>query len=199
MIGGTDTTAVTIEWAMTHLLNHPQVLNKVRIEIDNHVGTDRLVNETDLPNLKYLQSIISETFRLSPAAPMLIPHQSADDTKIGGFDIPRGTILLVNAWAVHRDPLVWADDPGSFRPERFEGIEVKPWELLPFGMGRRTCPGAGLAQRVIALAVGTLVQCFEWEIVSQDTDIAEGSGLTLAKDEPLTARCKARDIAYAVL
>ncbi|XP_055806421.1 cytochrome P450 81Q32-like [Solanum dulcamara] len=199
VIGGTDTTAVTIEWAMTHLLNHPQVLNKVRIEIDNHVGTDRLVNETDLPNLKYLQSIISETFRLSPAAPLLIPHQSADDTKIGGFDIPRGTILLVNAWAVHRDPLVWADDPGSFRPERFEGIEVKPWELLPFGMGRRTCPGAGLAQRVIALAVGTLVQCFEWEIVSQDTDIAEGSGLTLAKAEPLTARCKARDIAYAVL
>ncbi|KAK6796772.1 hypothetical protein RDI58_004473 [Solanum bulbocastanum] len=177
VIGGTDTTAVTIEWAMTHLLNHPQVLNKVRIEIDTHVGFDRLVNESDLPNLKYLQSIISETFRLSPAAPMLIPHQSADDTKIGGFDVPRGTILLVNAWAVHRDPLVWADDPGSFRPERFEGIKVKPWELLPFGMGRRTCPGAGLAQRVIALAVGTLVQCFEWEIVSKDSDIAEGSAI----------------------
>ncbi|KAH0695604.1 hypothetical protein KY284_015658 [Solanum tuberosum] len=199
VIGGTDTTAVTIEWAMTHLLNHPQVLYKVRTEIDKHVGFDRLVNETDLPNLKYLQRIISETFRLSPAAPMLIPHQSADDTKIGGFDVPRGTILLVNAWAVHRDPLVWADDPASFRPERFEGIDVKPWELLPFGMGRRTCPGAGLAQRVIALTVGTLVQCFEWEIVSKDSDIAEGSGLTLAKAEPLTAKCKARDIAYALL
>ncbi|XP_015064767.1 cytochrome P450 81D11-like [Solanum pennellii] len=199
VIGGTDTTAVTIEWAMTHLLNNPKVLNKVKIEIDNHVGYDRLVNESDLPNLKYLQSIISETFRLSPAAPMLIPHQSSDDTKIGGFDVPRGTILLVNAWAVHRDPFVWADDPGSFRPERFEGIDVKPWELLPFGMGRRICPGAGLAQRVIALTVGSLVQCFEWEIVSKDSDIAEGSGLTLAKAEPLAAKCKARDIAYALL
>ncbi|KAG5621342.1 hypothetical protein H5410_006560 [Solanum commersonii] len=185
VIGGTDTTAVTIEWAMTHLLNHPQVLYKVRTEIDKHVGFDRLY--------------YFETFRLSPAAPMLIPHQSADDTKIGGFDVPRGTILLVNAWAVHRDPLVWADDPASFRPERFEGIDVKPWELLPFGMGRRTCPGAGLAQRVIALTVGTLVQCFEWEIVSKDSGIAEGSGLTLAKAEPLTAKCKARDIAYALL
>ncbi|KAF3636168.1 hypothetical protein FXO37_25583 [Capsicum annuum] len=120
VIGGTDTTAVTIEWAMTLLLNHPEVLNKARIEINNHVGSDRLVNEADLPNLRYLQSIISETFRICPAAPMLIPHQSAHDTKIGGFDIPSGTIILVNAWAVHRDPSVW-DDPGSFKTERFEG------------------------------------------------------------------------------
>ncbi|KAM3250431.1 hypothetical protein P3L10_004500 [Capsicum annuum] len=120
VIGGTDTTAVTIEWAMTLLLNHPEVLNKARIEINNHVGSDRLVNEADLPNLRYLQSIISETFRIRPAAPMLIPHQSAHDTKIGGFDIPSGTIILVNAWAVHRDPSIW-DDPGSFKPERFEG------------------------------------------------------------------------------
>ncbi|KAM3342774.1 hypothetical protein P3S68_027740 [Capsicum galapagoense] len=198
VIGGTDTTAVTIEWAMTLLLNHPEVLNKARIEINNHVGSDRLVNEADLPNLRYLQSIISETFRIRPAAPMLIPHQSAHDTKIGSFDIPSGTIVLVNAWAVHRDPSVW-DDPGSFKPERFEGIDVKSWELLPFGMGRRACPGAGLAQRVIGLAIGTLVQCFEWQKVGQEMDLIEGSGLTLAKFEPLTAKCKARDIAYTVL
>ncbi|PHT89483.1 Cytochrome 81E8 [Capsicum annuum] len=191
VIGGTDTTAVTIEWAMAFLLNHPKVLNKARIEINNHVGGDRLVNEADLPNLKYLQCIISETFRLCPAAPMLIPHQSAEDTAIGGFDIPRGTILLVNAWAVHRDPLVWAD-PESFRPERFEGIEVKPWELLPFGMGRRACPGAGLAQCVIGLALGALIQCFEWQRVGQEVDLTEGNGLTHAKAEPLTARCMAR-------
>ncbi|MCD7463450.1 hypothetical protein HAX54_050603 [Datura stramonium] len=193
--GGTDTTSVTIEWAMTLLLNHPQVLNKARVELDNHVGSGRLVNEADLPKLKYLLNIIGETFRLCPAAPMLVPHESSDDTKIGGFDIPRDTILLANAWAIHRNPLVW-DDPESFKPERFEGSEVKPWKLLPFGIGRRACPGAGLSQRVIALALGTLIQCFEWQRVSQEEiNLAEGTGLSMAKAEPLVARCKARDIA----
>ncbi|XP_059294562.1 cytochrome P450 81Q32-like [Lycium ferocissimum] len=197
--GGTDTTSVTIEWAMTLLLNHPEVLNKAKTELDNHVGSDHLVDEADLPKLKYLQSIISETFRLCPVAPMLVPHESSDVTKVGGFDIPRGTILLVNAWAIHRDPLVWAD-PESFKPERFEGIEVKPWILLPFGIGRRSCPGAGLAQHVIALALGTLIQCFEWQRVSQEEiNLAEGKGLSMAKAEPLIARCKAHDIAYKVL
>ncbi|PHU08876.1 Cytochrome 81F1 [Capsicum chinense] len=157
------------------------------------------MNEADLPKLKYLQNIISETFRLCPAAPMLVPHESSNDTKIGGFDISYGTILLVNAWAIHRDPL-GLDDPESFKPERFEGSEVKPWKLLPFGIGRRVCPGAGLAQRVIALTLGTLIQCFEWQRDSQEEiNLAEGTGLTMAKAEPLKAKCKASDIAYKAL
>ncbi|KAH0718663.1 hypothetical protein KY285_014694 [Solanum tuberosum] len=132
----------------------PEVLEKARTEIDNHVGKDRLVDEADLPKLKYLQSIISETLRLFPAAPMLLPHESSEDCKVAGFHIPRGTMLLVNAWAIHRDPLHW-EDPDSFKLERFEGVEVESWKLLPFGMGRRACPGSGLAQRVVGLALGT--------------------------------------------
>ncbi|MCD9638722.1 hypothetical protein HAX54_022860 [Datura stramonium] len=196
---GTDTSSVTIEWAMSLLLNHPEVLEKARIEIDNHVGKDRLVDEADLPKLKYLQCIISETLRLFPAAPMLVPHESSDDCKVAGFHVPRGTMLLVNAWAIHRDPLLW-EDPKNFKPERFEGAEVESWKLLPFGMGRRACPGSGLAQRVVGLALGTLVQCFEWKRVSDEkVDLTEGKGLTMPKAEPLIARCKARDIVHKVL
>ncbi|KAG5623870.1 hypothetical protein H5410_009088 [Solanum commersonii] len=191
---GTDTSSVTTEWAMSLLLNHPEVLEKARTEIDNHVDKDRLVDEADLPKLKYLQSIISETLQLFPAAPMLLPHESSEDCKVAGFHIPRGTVLLVNAWAIHRDPLLW-EDPDSFKPERFEGVEVESWKLLPFGMGRRACPGSGLAQRVVGLALGTLVQCFEWKRVSDErVDLTEGKGLTMLKAEPLMARCKAREI-----
>ncbi|XP_059293550.1 cytochrome P450 81Q32-like [Lycium ferocissimum] len=196
---GTETSSVTIEWAMSLLLNHPDVLEKARTEIDNHVGEDRLVDEADLPKLKYLQSIISETLRLFPAAPLLVPHESSDDCKVTGFHVPRGTMLLVNAWAIHRDPLLW-EDPESFKPERFEGVEVESSKLFPFGMGRRACPGYGLAQRVVGLTLGTLVQCFEWKRISDEkVDLTEGKGLTMPKAEPLMARCKARVIVHKVL
>ncbi|XP_009630633.1 cytochrome P450 81Q32-like [Nicotiana tomentosiformis] len=196
---GTETSSVTIEWAMSLLLNHPEVLEKAKAEIDDHVGKDRLVDEADLPKLKYLQSIISETLRLYPAGPMLVPHESSDDCTIAGLHIPRGTMLLVNAWAIHRDPLLW-EDPESFKPERFEGVQVESWKLLPFGMGRRACPGSGLAQRVVGLALATLVQCFEWKRVSEEmVDLTEGKGLTMPKAEPLMARCEARDILHKVV
>ncbi|XP_016459371.1 cytochrome P450 81Q32-like [Nicotiana tabacum] len=196
---GTETSSVTIEWAMSLLLNHPEVLEKAKAEIDDHVGKDRLVDEADLPKLKYLQSIISETLRLYPAGPMLVPHESSDDCTIAGLHIPRGTMLLVNAWAIHRDPLLW-EDPESFKPERFEGVQVESWKLLPFGMGRRACPGSGLAQRVVGLALASLVQCFEWKRVSEEVvDLTEGKGLTMPKAEPLMARCEARDILHKVV
>ncbi|XP_027171565.1 cytochrome P450 81D1-like [Coffea eugenioides] len=119
LTAGTDTSSVTIEWALSLLLNHPEVLEKARAELDAQVGTDRLIDEHDLSNLSYLHNIILETLRLYPAAPMLLPHESSVDCKIGGYNIPRGTNLLVNGWAVHKDPNVW-DDPTSFKPERFK-------------------------------------------------------------------------------
>ncbi|KAK3019704.1 hypothetical protein RJ639_003938 [Escallonia herrerae] len=126
LLAGTDTSAVTIEWAMSLLLNHPKVLAKARDELDNQVGHNRLADEPDLPKLHYLHSILNETFRLFPEAPLLVPHESSDDSMVGGFDVPRGTMLLVNAWALHRDPKIW-DDPTTFRPERL----VKPISLYP--------------------------------------------------------------------
>ena len=199
IFAGTDTTATTIEWAMSLLLNHPDVLKKARAELDTHVGKDRLTEESDFPKLQYLRSIISETLRLFPATPLLMPHISSDNCQIGGFDIPRGTILLVNAWAIHRDPKSWKDAT-SFKPERFENGESEAYKLLPFGFGRRACPGAGLANRVIGLTLGLLIQCYEWERVSEkEVDMAEGKGVTMPKLEPLEAMCKARAIIRKVL
>ncbi|KAI8018927.1 Cytochrome P450 81Q32 [Camellia lanceoleosa] len=199
ILAGTDTSAVTMEWVMSLLMNHPKVLKKARAELDTHVGQDRLVDESDLSNLHYLQDIIFETFRLFPPAPLLVPHMSSEDCTIGGFEVPRDTILLVNAWAIHRNPQVW-DNPTSFKPERFKGEEVEGYKLMPFGMGRRACPGVGLAQRVVSLGLGSLIQCFEWKRVSEKTiDLTEGKGLTMPKLEPLEAMCKPRNIMNKVL
>ncbi|CAN0922452.1 Cytochrome P450 81Q32, partial [Linum grandiflorum] len=114
---GTDTSAATMEWAMSLLLNNPDILNKARAELDHVVGNNRLIDESDYSKLPYLQSIISETLRLYPVAPLLVPHNSSEDCIIGGYHIPKGTMLMVNAWAIHRDPNVW-EDPTIFRPER---------------------------------------------------------------------------------
>ncbi|KAF5961920.1 hypothetical protein HYC85_003129 [Camellia sinensis] len=199
ILGGTNTSAVTMEWALSLLVNHPEVLKKARVEVDTHVGQERLIDEPDLSKLHYLQAIIYETYRLFPAAPLLLPHVSSDDCIIEGFNVPRDTILLVNAWAIHRDPKVW-DDPTSFKPERFEGGEIEGHKLLPFGLGRRACPAVGMAQRVLGLTLGSLIQCFEWEKVSGETiDLTEGNGLTTPKVEPLEAMCKVRNIMSKVL
>ncbi|KAL0350543.1 UNVERIFIED_CONTAM: cytochrome [Sesamum radiatum] len=199
IIAGTDTSTVTIEWAMSLLLNHPHVLQKAKLELDSQVGHHRLVDEQDLPNLHYLQNIISETFRLFPAGPLVVPRESSADCRVGGYDIPRGTILLVNAWAIHRDPEVWSE-PMSFKPERFDGKEVETQKLMPFGMGRRACPGAGLGQRMVGLVLASLIQCFEWERVSsEEVDLAEGVGLTMPKLKPLEAVCRPRQVMLKVL
>ncbi|KAI9089059.1 hypothetical protein K1719_029338 [Acacia pycnantha] len=199
IIAGTDTSAITLEWAMSYLLNHPEVLEKARIELEVEVGGERLVEEADVAKLSYLKSIIGETLRLSPAAPMLIPHVASEDCSVGGYDVPRGTMLLVNAWAIHRDPDVWAD-PLSFKPERFENEEGEARKLLAFGMGRRACPGAGLAQRTVSLTLATLIQCFDWKRVNDlKIDMTEKGGTLMPKAIPLNAQCKARPILTKIL
>ncbi|KAK2657562.1 hypothetical protein Ddye_010614 [Dipteronia dyeriana] len=199
LLAGTDTSAITLEWAMTNLVNNPEVLEKAKAELDDQVGHERLINESDVFKLQYLQSIISETLRLCPAAPVLVPHMSSDDCTVGGYDVPRDTILLVNAWAIHRDPKLW-DEPDSFKPERFETEERESRKLMPFGLGRRSCPGSGLAQRVVGLALGSLIQCFEWERVGDEkVDMSEGKGTTMPKADPLELLCKARPITNSEL
>nr|QNS29982.1 cytochrome P450 [Nothapodytes nimmoniana] len=190
----TDTSSSTMEWAFSLLLDNPQVLKKAQIEIDNHVGDQRLIDESDLAKLSYLSCIINETFRMHPAAPLLIPHQSSKECTVGGFRIPRGTMLVVNVWAIHNDHKVWRD-PDKFMPERFEGLEGARdgFRLMPFGAGRRKCPGEGLAVRLIGLVLGSLIQCFDWEKVSNEIiNMAEGTGLTAPKVRPLSVRCRPR-------
>ncbi|KAJ0785669.1 putative cytochrome P450 [Helianthus annuus] len=177
---------------MALLLNHPEVLERARTELDNYIGQERMVEEADLSNLPYIQCIINETLRLFPAGPLLVPHEPSQDCTIGGFDVARGTMVLVNAWAIHRDPMVW-DDSLSFKPERFENMANEGYRFIPFGMGRRQCPGSSLANRVMGLALASLIQCFEWERVSNElVRLSEGKGLTMPKDEPLEAMCRVR-------
>ncbi|XP_077217417.1 cytochrome P450 81Q32-like [Tasmannia lanceolata] len=198
---GTNTSALTMEWAMSLLLNHPHVLDRAKAELDIHVGHGRLIDESDLAKLPYLHNIIKETLRLCPVAPLLVPHQSSEECTVGGFNVPCGTILMVNMWAIHRDPKLWVE-PMSFKPERFEGSEGENegFKFMPFGHGRRACPGANLAMRVVGLVLGTLIQCFEWERLGDEkVDMSEGSGLTMPKAKPLEAMYRPRQTMIEVL
>lgn len=200
LVAGSETSATTMEWAFSLLLNHPKKMNKVKEEIDTYVGQDQMLNGLDTTKLKYLQNVITETLRLYPVAPLLLPHESSNDCKVCGFDIPRGTMLLVNLWTLHRDANLWVD-PAMFVPERFEGEEAdEVYNMIPFGIGRRACPGAVLAKRVMGHALGTLIQCFEWERIGhQEIDMTEGIGLTMPKLEPLVALCRPRQSMIKVL
>ncbi|XP_021903578.1 cytochrome P450 81E8-like [Carica papaya] len=196
ILGGTDTTINTMEWALSLLLNHPEELERAQIEIDNHISEGRLLHESDLPHLPYLRSIINETMRMYPA-PLLAPQESSAECSVGGFRIPAGTTLMINVWAIQNDPNIWTD-PTNFKPERFKGISettgVKDvFRLMPFGYGRRSCPGDGLALRVIGLTLGSLIQCFEWTRVDKEmVDMTEGISFTLQKARPLQAKCRPR-------
>ncbi|KAE8100109.1 hypothetical protein FH972_018036 [Carpinus fangiana] len=200
-VAGTDTTSTTMEWAMSLLLNHPEALQKVRAEIDNQVGHGRLLNDLDLPKLPYLRCVVNEALRLYPVAPLLLPHFSSKDCTLGGFHIPGGTILLVNAWSIHRDPKVW-EEPNRFKPERFEAFdgERERFKFVTFGTGRRACPGAGMAMRTMSLALGTFIQCFDWERVGKEmVDMTQSLGVLLSKAEPLEAVCSPRPSMISIL
>ncbi|PAN27498.1 hypothetical protein PAHAL_5G084800 [Panicum hallii] len=189
---GTETTSTTMEWTMALLLNHPNALKKAQEEIDLNVGGGRLLDKNDLPHLPYLHCIITETLRLYPAAPMLLPHEASTDCKIHGYDVPAGSMVLVNAHAIHRDPATW-EDPEEFRPERFEHGGAEGKFMMPFGMGRRKCPGENLAMRTMGLVLGVLLQCFDWSRIGDgEVDMATATGTIMFKAVPLEALCKPR-------
>lgn len=199
LAAGTETTSTTLEWAMSLLLNHPDVLKRAQEEIESNVGRDRLLDKNDLPRLPYLHCIISETLRLYPPTPMLLPHEASTDCKIHGYDVPAGSMVLVNAYAIHRDPAMW-EDPEEFRPERFELGRAEGKFMMPFGMGRRRCPGENLAMRTMGLVLGALLQCFDWTRVGdREVDIATATGTIMSKAVPLEAQCKPRANMSAVL
>lgn len=201
LAAGTDTSSGTMEWALSLLLNNPESLAKSQTEIDNQIGQSRLIEESDLANPPYLSGIINETLRMYPSGPLLVPHESSEDCTVGGFHVPRGTMLLVNAWAIHNDPKLWLQ-PEQFKPERFLNVQEERdgFIWLPFGTGRRGCPGEGLANRIVGIALGSLIQCFEWERRSEEmVDMTEGAGLTMPKARPLIAKCRPRPTMLALL
>ncbi|GMH16663.1 hypothetical protein Nepgr_018504 [Nepenthes gracilis] len=202
LTAGIDTTSYTMEWAMSLLLNHPHILQKARDEIDMAIGDCRLVEDSNITKLSYLKCIVNETLRLCPVAPLLIPHFSSEDCTVGGYHVSKGTVLLVNAWALHRNPDLWKD-PLEFRPERFMGAEEgegEGFKFLPFGVGRRACPGYNLATKSVTLALASLIQCFDWERVDGElVDMEEATSLILPKKKPLEAMCSPRSSMIAIL
>ncbi|MCD7464691.1 hypothetical protein HAX54_053238 [Datura stramonium] len=192
LIGSIDTTATSIDWIFFELLRHPKIMKKLQKELEQIVGIDRMVEESDLEKLEYLDMVIKEGFRLHPIAPLLIPHESIEDCKIDGFDIPRGSRILVNIWAIGRDPEVWPE-PEKFMPERFVGSNVdlhgRDFQLLPFGSGRRSCPGLQLGLTIVRLVLAQLVHCFDWELpngmMPNDLDMTEKFGLVTARAQHL--------------
>ncbi|KVI06731.1 cytochrome P450 81E8-like [Cynara cardunculus var. scolymus] len=198
LTAGTDTSTATMEWAFALLLNHPHVLKKAQNEISTHLNQKRFVDESDMGSLPYLQCILNETLRMYPAAPLLVPHESSEDCMVGGYHIPRGTMLLVNQWAIHHDPDLWSE-PERFNPERFQGTR-DGFKFMAFGSGRRSCPGEGLAMRMVGLTLGLLIQCFDWERVSEEmVDMSEGPGLTMPKAQPCVAKCRPRPMTLRLI
>ncbi|KAL8208421.1 hypothetical protein R6Q57_007833 [Mikania cordata] len=188
-VAGTDTTAVTTEWTLAELMNNPHVLEKARQEIDTVVGNKRLVNESDVPNMPYIQAIIKESLRLHPPIPLLIRKSNAN-ISVRGYNIPSGSLLYVNIWSIGRNPQYW-ESPLEFKPDRFlesggSSLDFKGqnFKFLPFGTGRRSCPGVNLAMREAHVVVATLIQCFEWNHVDDkhgSLNMEERGGLTIPR------------------
>ncbi|CAN4118864.1 unnamed protein product [Withania somnifera] len=191
-LAGSETTSSTVEWALTELLRHPETMDKVKTEISKVIGPNRKFEESDIDNLPYMQAVIKESLRLHPPLPFLIPRETIHDTKFMGYDVPKGTRVLVNTWAIGRDPECW-DDPMSFKPERFLGSKVdvkgQHYELIPFGAGRRMCVGLPLGHRMMHFALGSLLHQFEWELphgVSPESiNMVESMGMTAIKRDSL--------------
>ncbi|XVE55974.1 hypothetical protein DITRI_Ditri03aG0200400 [Diplodiscus trichospermus] len=184
ILAGSDTTMVTLTWALSLLLNNRDALKKAQEELDIHVGRDKPVEESDIKKLVYLEAIIKETLRLYPPGPLSVPHESMEDCVVSGYHIPAGTRLFINIYNIHRDPRVWSD-PCEFQPERFLttykdfDVRGRNFELIPFGSGRRMCPGVSFALQVLQLTLASLLQGFELGTPSdKPVNMSETIGMT---------------------
>ncbi|CAN1283053.1 Licodione synthase [Linum perenne] len=171
-VAGTDTSAASLEWALSELINYPRVLQKAREEIDR------------------------EAFRLHPSIPM-ITRKCVQECEIGGYRIPLNSMLFVNMWSIGRNPKYW-DNPMEFRPERFLDNQVdmkgQHYELLPFGSGRRICAGMALALQELPAALAAVIQCFDFEVVGSGGEIVKGEKPVDMSERPGLTVPKATDL-----
>ncbi|CAM6129303.1 unnamed protein product [Calypogeia fissa] len=199
IVGGGDSSFVTAQWALVELLRHPRALRKVQEELDSVVGPHRLVQEEDFPKLVYVSAVLKETLRLHPPAPLMVPHLSMEDCEIEGFHIPAGTQVIVSPWCIHRDPAVW-ERPLEFDPERFLNSTIdfkgQDFGLLPFGSGRRMCPGMSLGSLMVMYPLSVLMHALDWALPDgqkgEELDMSETIGLVVHKRVPLTVFGTAR-------
>ncbi|KAK1431676.1 hypothetical protein QVD17_08215 [Tagetes erecta] len=193
---GTDTTTSTIEWAMAELMKNQNAMLKVQQELKHKINSSNIV-ETEISILPYINACIKETLRLHPPAPFLLPHRAIQTCEVMNYTIPRGAQILVNIWAIGRDPNLW-EEPLSFKPERFLGSNLdfrgQDFEFIPFGAGRRMCPGLPSGIISVQSILASLIRRFDWVLPNnQDSlrlDMKEKFGVTLQKKEPLQLICK---------
>ena len=183
-----------MEWTMTELLRNPKVMKKLQHEVRGILKHKQEITNDDLQKMHYLKVVIKEAMRLHPPLPLLVPRLASKDVQVKGFDISAGTIVMINAWAIGRDLVSW-DEPETFMPERFlnSSIDFKglDFELIPFGGGRRGCPGITLASAGMELLLADLVRKFDWKLAHgvepKDLDMSESPGMTVHRAFPLLA------------
>ncbi|KAM0965470.1 hypothetical protein TB2_021038 [Malus domestica] len=193
---GTDTVAILLEWIMARMVLHQDIQAKAQQELDTHVGNNRHVRDSDLPNLSYLQAIVKEVLRMHPPGPLLSwARLAVHDVHVDKVFIPAGTTAMVNMWAITHDPSIWKD-PMVFRPERFIEEDVlimgSDLKLAPFGSGRRVCPGKALGLATVHLWLARLLHQFKW-LPTEPVDLSECLRLSLEMKKPLTCRVVPRN------
>ncbi|CAA7018612.1 unnamed protein product [Microthlaspi erraticum] len=192
VVGGTDTSTNTIEFAMAELISKPELIKRAQQELDEVVGKDNIVEESHITRLPYILAIMKETLRLHPTLPLLVPHRPAETAVVGGYTVPKDTKIFVNVWCIQRDPNVW-ENPTEFHPERF--LDNKQFDFtgndytyFPFGSGRRICAGVALAERMVLYTLATLLHSFDWKIPDGHmVDLEEKFGIVLKLKTPLVA------------
>ncbi|GKA18668.1 cytochrome P450 71A4-like protein, partial [Tanacetum coccineum] len=196
--GGTDTSTL-LEWALSELVRHPHIMKELQTEVTKIVEGRSMITEDDTQNMHYLKAVLKETLRLHPPLPLLVPRRSRLYVKLMGYDIAQGTQVMVNVWAIARDPLLW-DEPDKFKPQRFlnSSIDYKglDFELLPFGAGRRGCPGIQFSAAIRELALANILYKYDLALPSEgkpeDLDMHEIFGLTVHKESPLIVMTTSR-------
>ncbi|KAL1363827.1 phenylacetaldehyde oxime monooxygenase CYP71AN24-like isoform X2 [Arachis hypogaea] len=191
-VAGSDTVSTTIEWVFAELANNPKTMKKIQEEVRRIVGGKSMIEENDLNQMKYMKCVIKETLRLHPPGPLLIPRETANSVEIKGYHIPKKVTVYINSYAIHRDPKLW-DNAEEFIPERFEGTQQADYkgigfQLIPFGIGRRACPGVSFAVASLEYVMANLLYLFDWKVPNNNgalIDMSELSGLTISKKHPL--------------
>ncbi|XP_071736642.1 probable (S)-N-methylcoclaurine 3'-hydroxylase isozyme 2 [Rutidosis leptorrhynchoides] len=196
---GTESTTLTIEWMIVELLRNQEAMQKAKDEVRKHINR-KVVKESDLVHLPFMEACYKETLRLHPSGPLLIPHKAIEACELMGYTIPKDSLILVNIWAINRDPNFW-DDPLRFKPERFVGSKLSylgnDFDYLPFGSGRRMCPGLALASKIVLLTIVSLIQNFDWFLPNNmnpdDINMDEEVHVAMHKKERLLISLKFRD------
>ncbi|MED6138669.1 hypothetical protein PIB30_076569 [Stylosanthes scabra] len=191
--GGGETSSSVVDWAMTEMMKKPKVMERAQAEIRRVYGNKGYVDESELHQLIYLKCIVKETLRLHPSAPLLVPRVNKEPCQIMGYDIPANSRTIINAWAIGRDPRYW-DDAMNFKPERFldnYSIDQRGtnFEFIPFGGGRRMCPGIAFATPNMELPLAKLLYHFDWKlpngIKNEELDMTELFGITMRRRNDL--------------